>query len=191
MAVNTDDPTIPAACAPRQAPDLNAAACSEELNFGLVSNAYLGTQDPTAVFAALPTALEVTRRLGLPLTDVQALRLLICEMTFGTSSPQSEPYNGRNVPKPSPREFPVETKDTGDKNYEFMRQTEAGGYPVRVFGVSSDGKYWFGGQNGIMATVQLGYELGTDFTSVHKIKGTLSTKSRFTPKRLPSPVPAI
>ena len=100
MPVNIDDPTIPAACAPRLAPDLNAAVCSEELNYGLISNLYIGTQDPLGAFVAPPTAVEIARRLALPLTSQEALRLLIGEMTFGTASPQTEPFNGRNVPAP-------------------------------------------------------------------------------------------
>lgn len=191
MAANSDDPTALVACADPQAPDINGSSCEAELHYGLISNLYITTQDPTAVFSAAPTATEIETRLALPLTDPKAMRLLIGEMTFGTANAQTEPFNGRNVPKPGTRDFPVETKDTSDKNYEFMRQTENGGYPARVYGVSSDGKFWFGGQNGIFGTLQLGYELGTDFSGVHKIKGTLSTRSQFSPKRIASPVPAV
>lgn len=191
MAINIDDPTLPAACGPPQAPDLNASSCNPALNFGPISNIYIGTNDPTAAFTATPLAADIQTRLALPLTDVKALRLLIGTMTFGTATPATETFNGVNYPKPTILEYPVETKDTGDKNYEFARSTQKGGLRCRVFGVSQDSQFWYGGLNGINGVLTLGNELNPDFTGINSIKGKLSVKAYFDPKRIPSPVPAV
>ena len=191
MATNVDDPTIPVACAAPKAPDLNADSCDPQLNYGPISNEYIGTDDPTAAFAAAPTKAEIDRRLALPLTDVQAIRLLIGTMTFGTANTATEQFNGIDYPKPTLRKFPVETKDTSDKNYEFARQTQKGGYKCRVWGVSQDSQFWYGGQNGIQGVLTLNNELNTDFTGVNSIKGELSVKGFFDPKRIASPVVAV
>lgn len=192
MATNVDDPTIPVACAAPKAPDLNADSCDPQLNYGPISNEYIGTDDPTAVMATdPPTALEIETRLALPLTDPKAIRLLIGTMTFGSANTATENFNGIDYPKPSIRKFPVETKDTGDKNYEFARQTQKGGYKCRIWGVSQDSQFWYGGINGIQGVLTLNNELSTDFTGVNSIKGELSVKGFFDPKRSASPVPAV
>ena len=192
MATNPDDPTTPVACAAPKAPDLNADSCDPSLNYGPISNIYIGTDDPTAVFASdPPLATEIETRLALPLTDVKAVRLLIGTMTFGTANTATENFNGIDYPKPSIRNFPVETKDTSDKNYEFARSTQKGGYKGRVWGVSQDGQFIYGGINGLPGVLVLNNELNTDFTGINSIKGNLSVKGFFDPKRSASPVPAV
>ena len=60
-----------------------------------------------------------------------------------------------------------------------------------MYGVSQDSQFWYGGQNGMQGVLTLNNELNTDFTGVNSIKGELSMKGFFDPKRLPSPMVAV
>lgn len=189
MAVNVDDPTIPLNCEEQPATVLTADICAPEFNFGPISNIYF----TVAPFAAPPTALEITRRLALAdtdPTDPEALTLFLGTMLIGNGTPEFEEFNGRKYPKPTAREYPVSTKITSQVYYDFMRSTERGGLKRRAFGVSNDGKYWYGGQNGIDGVLNLSYNQAEEFTSVNTIAGNFSTSGFFSPKRIPSPVPA-
>jgi hypothetical protein len=112
-------------------------------------------------------------------------------MTLGGGTPAFEDFNGKKYPKPTDRELPVSTKDTNPLNYEFARTTQKGGYSGRVYGVSNDSKYWYGGVNGISGSLVLNNVLPEDFNAAATITGTLTTRGFFDPKRIASPVPAV
>ena len=87
----------------------------------------------------------------------------------------------------SPKDFVinVDIDDVTDLNYEFMRTMECG-VTVRIWYATED--LIFGGNDGIEAYVKFGYLIERGSDSVHKISGTITWESQFSPERETNPM---
>lgn len=187
MAVNPDDPTLPVACADQAVPTLHADNCAPVRKYGPIVN-LLFTKDP---FAAPPTALEITRRMEITdAADPERITMLIGTMTQTAPTPEVDRINGRDYPKVSDRQFPIRSYDLHQQNVDFARLTEYAGWSGRVYGIDANND-WHGGQNGISGTVRLSVVLPEDENALQTIEGNLTARTFFSPKRIPSPIPAV
>jgi hypothetical protein len=194
MPVNPDDPQIPVGCVAQPLPDTASDLCTPEFNYGPIRNLYF-TRAP---FAAVPTAAEIERRLGLfdtdPTDDEAMTGPFVAAVSFGTATRATEEFNGIDYAKPSKRAFKVLTKETSQKNIDLAELTAKGGLRTRAYGVDS-GNYWWGGQTGLghsSGVLVLDAVVPEGFDAAQTIEGTFTTAlGFFTGKRMPSPVPVV
>jgi len=195
MAVNPDDPTVAIGCDDVTLPTGVASApdCFKpELNYGPMRNGYY-TRAP---FDAVPTAAEISRRLGLfdtaPDDPEAMIGPLVWTLSKQRGTPQFDRVNGVNFPKPAEISFDVTIQDTKQAWYDWMRSTQQGGVPGYFYGV--DNKYWVGGQRGLIggpSSFSCGYNWPADETALQTITGNISGFGFYDPKRIPSPVPTV
>jgi hypothetical protein len=194
MAVNPDDPTIPASCEDATLPaGVAAGECFEpERNYGPIRNLYY-TRAP---FAATPTAVEIARRLALfgtdPADPEAMVGPIIAQVSLAPAQDQSDRINGVNYPKPTDLSFAVTIFNTDQATYEFMRSGQKGGSQGHFYGI--DNTYWVGGQTGLTSgksSFTSRYNWPTDETALQTITGGITGRGFFDPKRLVSPVPVV
>jgi hypothetical protein len=189
MPVNPDDPEIPVGCEDVALFDAESDLCTPELNYGPIRENYF----TNAAFAAPPTAVEITRRLALPVDDPEAMTgPFVAAVSTNTGARATEEFNGKLYAKPSRREFPVTTKETSQKNVALADRSAKGGIATRMFGIDSSG-YWHGGQTGMgggIGNLVLDLVIPDGFDTAQTITGTFTTGlGYFRGKRILSPIP--
>ncbi|NVO33202.1 hypothetical protein [Hymenobacter lapidiphilus] len=183
---SVDDPTQTLTCAARKTPDVTSE-CIAQLVYGPIGNLYL----TIAPFAAVPTAVEVARRLAIVAPDdPERMTLLIATLSIPAGATQSDRFNGIDYAKPGDQAYAIKTLDLTTKNLDFARSTQQYPWVGRIYGVGQ-GDLWYGGQDGMQGSVRLSHVVPEDETAPQSLEGPLTTRSFFTPKRLASPIPLV
>ena len=82
--------------------------------------------------------------------------------------------------------IPFDIDETNDVNYEAMRMLQCGGQ-FRIWYETLGGKL-YGGDEGILATVDISDILARGVNEIEKLTGTLSWDKKFDPERTDSPI---
>lgn len=189
MPVNPDDPTLVLTCADQGTPDVHADQCAPVLNLGPMVNILFAAQP----FAAVPTAVEVARRLDLPLTDPESITMMIGTLSQAAQQAQTLRFNGADIPRVANLTWAIKSSDTHQKNVDFARSTQRTPWVGHVYGIDQNNN-WYGGQNGIgggQARVRLSNILPEDENAAQTIEGELKARGFYDAKRMPSPIPAV
>lgn len=194
MARNTDDPILPTDCANFDAPDTDFdPTCATSYQTGPFTRLLVGNKplvaDPSTTAGLAAATTEITSRLALPADDADALRLLDpLRGNMPATAPTTVAVDGFQIPTPTLRNLPFTVSQLSDKNYEFVRTTNAG--RAGHFWALNE-KFMYGGQNGIgdgKALLQLSNVVPAEEGGLHSATGNLSYTSLFDPKRTAAPI---
>lgn len=161
--------------------------CAPKINASEIKRIFIAkaTAEP---FTDWETATEwTTRMVQSGDTPAGVIRTLTVIGDKPAGSPvQRDISNGRKyiVGKDHVVNFTVD--DVSVENYEFMRLLECGGR-FRIW-YETKGGYLYGGNEGILASLQLDDVLPRGNDEIETLNGTATWRSRFSPERVLSPI---
>lgn len=181
-------PVCPTDCS-SQIPEVVFSECAPETNAGQIYNIYVTNIGQS--FADLAqdwtVAADWTGRLDNASTNVDAIRKfhVIGEKPV-PEKVEKEISHGRIVSGKKKHTINIEIDETNATNYEMMRTLECGGSFLVWYETS--GGLLYGGDDGIVATIQLDEMIPKSEQDLILIMGTVKWTSKFHPERIQNPV---
>jgi hypothetical protein len=91
----------------------------------------------------------------------------------------------RKVTGPKKHSINIKVDETGELNYEFLRQLECGGVFLIWY---QAGKYLYGGNEGIQATIALDDVIPEGTQELNTFTGTVEWEAKHHPERVLNPM---
>lgn len=178
MSVN--NPTCPIGCN-SILPIVDFDICDPKIYFGEIEDIYVAAGDASA-FIDWTNANEWAIRLSdSDINDIDAIRQLHVIADIPVASADETIISlGRKVFSPATHNIAIDIDDISDLNYEFARATSCNTL-YRVWFATKN--YMFGGNEGILANINLRPVIERGQKSINKLSGTISWDSKFSPER--------
>ena len=179
-------PTCPTGC-DSNLPEVNFDYCNPAVQFGEIDKIYLMARDGSPLLD-WESLTEWNARLALdPTSDADAIIEL--HVIGDQPEPESEELTislDRKIQTPKTFTLNVEIDDVSDENYQAMRFFECNTV-VRAWYSAND--VLFGNNAGIdNVNIKLHYMIERGQKTLHKIIGTVSWESEFSPNRITNPL---
>jgi hypothetical protein len=177
-------PTCPAACT-GEIPIVSFDNCVPEIHYGEIRHIYVmaGSGAPLVIADLAEWTARIDNSGTGNVDDIRDLTvsadLPVPEQTEILISDNRKIYGKKNFV------INADIDDVTDANYEFMRTMECG-VTIRMWYATED--LMFGGFEGIEAYVKFGYAIERGYDTIHKITGTITWLSQYSPERVTNPM---
>lgn len=182
MSVNIN-PVCPSGCS-TLVPSVDFDLCSPSISFGEIEHVYIASGD-AAPFTSFEDLAEWTPRLSEDSVDPEAIRDFHVMADLPAASADEIILSlGRKIYSPASHIINVDVDDISDLNYEFGRTTSCNSQYRVWFATES---HIYGGNEGILANVNLRPVIERGQKSINKLTGTISWEAQFSPERGDNP----
>ena len=169
-------------------PNITADLCNPDINFGQIDKIYMcQTGNPfDDVSAPWTDKANWDARIdnaGTLAGDIHYLHVLGEKPAPETN--KVEISLRRKVQSPKKHSINFKVDETGDLNYEFLRKLECGGVFLVWY---QAGKYLYGGNEGIAATISLDDVIPESSQDVNQFVGAIEWEDQFHPDRIVNPL---
>ena len=177
------NPTCPDGCS-FILPSLGFDPCTPEVYFGEITHLYIAAGD-AAPFTDVEDLAEWTARLNDNSVDPDAIRTMFVSADLPAASAEEIVISlNRKVYSPADHVINVDVDDISQETYEFARSTSCN-VAYRLWYATPS--HIYGGQDGILAMINLRPQIERGYKSVNKLVGTVSWSSKFSAERNVSP----
>lgn len=176
------NPVCPTGCG-SMLPEVSFDNCNPRVSFGEIEAIFLGvaTADPFSDLAPWTGLANWTTALALAVSETSAIRQFDVSADLPAAAAEEIVMSkGRKVYSPATHTINVDIDDLSAENYEFARTTSCN-LQFRVWFAT---KTWmFGGNDGILAMVNLRPVIERGMKSLNKLTGTITWEAQFSPER--------
>lgn len=173
------NPTCPTGCS-FQIPAVDFDLCNPQIFFGEIEHIFMAAGDATP-FTDFEDLAEWTARVSESAIEADTIRDFHVLADLPAASADEVVISlGRKVYSPATHTINVDIDDISDLNYEFARTTSCNTQFRIWFATES---HIFGGNDGILATVNLRPVIERGQKSVNKLTGTITWDAQFSPQR--------
>jgi len=177
--MSTIVPTCPTGCG-SYLPEVSFDLCNPNVSFGEIENIFIAKADFPG-FTDWTDLSEWEAALALATTEDGAIRQLnvVADLPAATADELIISL-GRKIYSPATHVINVDIDDLSDDNYEFARTTSCN-LQFRVWFMTPS--YMYGGNDGILAMVNLRPVIERGVKSLNKLSGTVTWEAQFSPER--------
>lgn len=181
MSVN--NPTCPTGCS-SILPIVNFDLCDPKVSFGEIEMVMMAAGDADS-FTDWTDLSEWTARIdGTDISDPNKIRqMYVIADLPAAAADEIVISKGRKVYSPATHTINVDIDDLSDENYEFARTTSCN-VQFKVWFFTKSHQY--GGNDGILANVNLRTVIERGQKSINKLMGTITWEDQFSPERADS-----
>lgn len=180
-------PTCPTGCE-SLVPEVDFDTCAPKISFGEIEHIYVAAGD-AAAFTDVEDLSEWTTRISEDGVDPDAIRDLhvMADLPAATAD-EIVITLGRKIYSPATHIINVTIDDISDENYEFARATSCN-TSYRVWFATES--HIYGGNDGILANINLRPVIETGQKSINKLMGTVQWEHQFSPERHTNPFATV
>lgn len=177
------NPTCPQGCS-TVLPSVDFDLCDPAIFFGEITHLYVAAGD-AAPFTDVEDLAEWTARVSETSVDPDAIRdfHVMADLPAATADEIIISLN-RKVYSPATHIINIDIDETSDLNYEFARMTSCNTQYRLWFGTAD---HIYGGQNGILSSLNLRPVIERGSKSINKLTGTAQWDYQFSPERHDNP----
>ena len=176
-------PTCPTGCS-YTLPAVDFDVCDPKISFGEIKHIYIGAGDTTPFTDWTDLSEWIARIDNATLNDIDLLRdfHVMADLPMA-SSDEIMISLGRKIYSPATHIINVTIDECSVENYEFARMTSCN-TQFRIWFATED--YLYGGNDGILASVNLRPVIERGQKSINSLVGTIQWENKFSPERTDS-----
>jgi len=177
------NPTCPTGCSAIP-PTVDFDLCTPKIFFGEIEHIYIASGD-AAPLSDVESVSAWTARLSDTAVDADTIRDFHVMADLPAAAADEILLSlGRKAYSPATHTINIDVDDLSDANYEFARNTSCN-VSYRIW--FSTESHIYGGNDGILANINLRPVIERGQKSVNKIMGTVTWEAQFSPERHDNP----